>query len=330
MASSIKSNQRICTALGCALVTTLANLGALAQSYPVKPIRVIVPVGVGGPPDIAGRMLAQKMSENLGQPLVIENRLGAGGTIGGQVVVKAAPDGYTLMMGSGSSLVIGPTLFPAAAYSPTKSFSPISLVSHQPFVFGVASSLKTDTLRDFIVLVRANPGKYNYGSTLTGSPPNMSGEWFKRKTGLDLVHIPFGGSAKAVTAMAAGDAHLYIEVAPVFLAQVSAGRIKILATASAKRSPFMPEVPTTAEAGLPDYEIGSWNALLGPLALPRALVTRLNTEVHKAMASKELQEGFAKAFFEIQLSTPEELGKFMASELEKWSRLIADAGIKAN
>ncbi len=158
----------------------------------------------------------------------------------------------------------------------------------------------------------------------------MSGEWFKRKTGVDLVHIPFGGSAKAVIALAVGDAHLYIEVAPVFLSQVNAGRVRILATASAKRSPFLPDVPTTNEAGLPDFEIGSWNALLGPAALPGAIVTRLNTEVHKAMATKELQEGFAKAFFEIQLSSPEELSRFMASELDKWGRLIVDAGIKAN
>ena len=330
MARNAKLNGCLPAAMGFAMIVTATSLGAFAQAYPVKPIRVVVPVGVGGPPDIAGRMLMQKMSESLGQAMVIENRLGAGGTIGGQVVVKSAPDGYTLMMGSGSSLVIGPTLFPAAAYSPAKSFAPISLVSHQPFVFGVPTSLKADTLRDFIALAKANPAKYNYGSTLTGSPPNMAGEWFKRKTGVDLVHIPFGGSAKAVTAMVAGDAHLYIEVAPVFLAQVSAGRIKLLATASAKRSPFMPEVPTTSEAGLPDFEIGSWNAVVAPAGMPGAIVMRLNAEVHKAMASKELQEGFTKAFFEIQLSSPEELGRFMASELEKWSRLIIDAGIKAN
>lgn len=313
-----------------AIAISLPDKDAHAQTYPSKPIRVIVPVGIGGPPDIAGRMLAQKVSESLGQPMVIENRVGAGGTIGGQVVVKSAPDGYTLLMGSGSSLVIGPTLFPAAAYSPTKSFSPISLVSHQPFVFAVPTILKTDTLREFIALVKANPAKYNYASSLTGSPPNMMGEWFKRKTGLDLVHIPFGGSAKAVTAMAAGDAQLYIEVAPVFLSQVQAGRIKILATASAKRSPFLTDVPTTGEAGLPDFEIGSWNALVGPLGMPAEIVTRLNAEVRKAISTKELQEGFARAFFEIQLSSPEELGRFMAGELEKWGRLINETGIKAN
>ena len=313
-----------------AIAISLPDKDAHAQTYPSKPIRVIVPVGIGGPPDIAGRMLAQKMSESLGQPMVIENRVGAGGTIGGQVVVKSAPDGYTLLMGSGSSLVIGPTLFPAAAYSPTKSFSPISLVSHQPFVFAVPTILKTDTLREFIALVKANPAKYNYASSLTGSPPNMMGEWFKRKTGLDLVHIPFGGSAKAVTAMAAGDAQLYIEVAPVFLSQVQAGRIKILATASAKRSPFLTDVPTTGEAGLPDFEIGSWNALVGPLGMPAEIVTRLNAEVRKAISTKELQEGFARAFFEVQLSSPEELSRFMAGELEKWGRLINETGIKAN
>ncbi len=322
--------EKLLVAAGWALALSVMGQQSSAQTYPSKPIRVIVPVGIGGPPDIAGRMLAQKMSESMGQPLVVENRLGAGGTIGGQVVVKSAPDGYTLLMGSGSSLVIGPTLFPAAAYSPTKSFSPISLVSHQPFVFAVPTILKTDTLREFIALVKANPAKYNYASTLTGSPPNMMGEWFKRKTGLDLVHIPFGGSAKAVTAMAAGDAQLYIEVAPVFLSQVQAGRIKILATASAKRSPFLADVPTTSEAGLPDFEIGSWNALLGPLGMPAEIVTRLSAEVRKAISTKELQDGFARAFFEVQLSSPEELSRFMAGELEKWSRLINETGIKAN
>ncbi len=303
---------------------------SLAQSYPSKPIKLVVPLGVGAPPDISGRLLAQKMSENMAQAIVVENRSGAGGTVGALVVAKSAPDGYTLLMGSGSSLVLGPALFLNAGYSPSSSFAPISLVSAQPFIIVVPASLKVDTLQQFITLVKASPGKYNYGTPQTGSPPFMAAELFSRIAGLKMVHVPFGNIPKAAMALVAGDAQLNIEVAPVFMAQIRAGVLKPLATTAAKRTPFLPDVPTTAEAGVPNLEIGTWGAIVAPAGTPGAIIQRLNQEIVKAAASKEVQEGFTRQMFEVLTSTPEELAKHIAAENAKWGKLIADTGIKPN
>ena len=307
-----------------------ANRDSLAQAYPSKPLKLIVPLGVGAPPDVSGRLLAQRMAESMGQAVVVENRGGAGGTVGGGTVAKSAPDGYTLLMGSSSSLVIGPTLFPASGYDSTKVFAPISLVANQPFIFAVPAALRVDNLRDFIALVKANPGTFNYGSPQTGSPPNMSGELFMRITGTRMVHVAFGSIPNVVLAMVRGDAQFNIEVAPVFMSQIRAGTIKALATAGARRSPFLPEVPTTAEAGLADFEIGSWSGMVAPAGTPATIVKRLNAEIHKAVASKEVQDGFLKQMAEVQLSTPEEMAQHIAGESAKWTRVIIDAGIRAN
>lgn len=316
------------------LLGLIAWVGAsselLAQAYPSKPLKLIVPLGVGSPPDVTGRMLAQKMSENIGQPIVVENRSGAGGTVGGAAVAKSPPDGYTLLMGSGSSLVLGPAFYPNAGYSATQSFAPVSLVSQQPFILAVTSSLMVDNLREFITLIKANPGKFNYGSPQTASPPFMAAELLSRTAGLQMVHVPFGSLAKVVMAMVSGDAQFYIEVAPVFMSQIRAGTVKAIATASAKRSPFLPDVPTTAEAGLPNFETGTWGGVVAPAGTPATVISRLNQEVHKAMSAKDIQEGFTKQMFEIQTGTPEDLARHIVAENAKWTKLIADSGIKPN
>ncbi len=303
----------------------------LAQSYPSKPIKLVVPLSVGLPPDITARLLAQKMSENMAQAIVVENRPGAGSTVGALVVAKSAPDGYTLLMGTGASLVLGPALFLNAGYSPSSSFAPVSLVSAQPFIIVVPASLKVDTLQQFITLVKANPGKYNYASPGTGGgPPFMAAELFTRMAGLKMVHVPFGASAKATIALVAGNAHLYIDAVPVFIAQIRAGTLKPLATTAAQRTPFLPDVPTTAEAGVPNLEIGTWGAIVAPAGTPGAIIQRLNQEIVKAAASKEMQEGFTRLMATLQTSTPEELAKHIAAENAKWGKLIADTGIKPN
>ena len=325
--TAARTDLRLTTMLAI-LVVLGANMETLAQGFPSKPLRLVVPLGVGSPPDVTGRMLAQKMSENIGQPIVVDNRSGAGGTVGGAAVAKSPPDGYTLLMGSGSSLVLGPAFFPNAGYSATQSFAPVSLVSQQPFILAVTSSLMVDNLREFIALVKANPGKFNYGSPQTASPPFMAAELLSRTAGLQMVHVPFGSIAKVVMAMASGDAQFYIEVAPVFMSQIRAGTVKAIATASAKRTPFLPDIPTTAEAGLPNFETGTWGGLVAPAGTPGTIISRLNQEVHKAMSSKEIQEGFTKQMFEIQTGTPEDLARHIAAENAKWTKLIADTGIK--
>jgi tripartite-type tricarboxylate transporter receptor subunit TctC len=303
---------------------------AQAQGYPAKPIRIIVPLGPGAPPDVTARLVGGKISESIGQPVVVENRSGAGGTVGGRAAATSAPDGYTLLMGSSSSLVFGPILFSNAGYVSTKSFSPISQVSNQPFIIAVPTSLKVETLAQFIALIKANPGKYNYATPQNGSPPHMSAELLSRATGISMVHVPFGGIPKGVLALVAGDAHLNIEVVPAFISQIKAGSIRALATAGARRTPFLPDVPTAAEAGVPGFEVGSWSSVVGPLGLPAPIVLRLNQEIHKAMATKDVQDGFSKQMAEIVVGTPEDLGRHIASENVKWSKVIADAGIKAD
>lgn len=312
-----------------AVLAAAAVGNAFSQGYPARPIKLVVPLGIGSPPDITGRMLAQKMSENMGQPIVVENRSGAGGTLGGAQVAKSAPDGHTLLMGSGSSLVLGPAFFPGA-YVATRDFAPVSLISNQPFILAVSASLMVDSLQQFIALVKANPGKFNYGSPQTGSPPFMAAELLSRTEGLKMVHVPFGGIPKVVLAMVSGDAHFYIEVAPAFMAQIRAGTVRPLATASAKRTQFLPDIPTTAEAGLPGFETGTWGGMVAPAGTPAPVIQRLNQEVHKAMAARDVQEGFTKQMFEILTSTPEDLARHIAAENAKWTRLIAETGIKPN
>lgn len=304
--------------------------GSIAQGYPNKPIRIVVPLGPGAPPDVTARLVGQKMSESLGQAIVVENRSGAGGTVGGRAVATSTPDGYTLLMGSSSSLIFGPILFKEAGYVPTKSFSPISQVSNQPFIVAVPASLMVDTLQQFIALIKANPGKYNYATPQNGSPPHMSAELLSRATGISMVQVPFGSIPKGVLALVAGDAHLNIEVVPAFISQIRAGTIKPLAAANSRRTPFLPDVPTTAEAGVPGLEIGSWSSVVGPAGMAAPVVARLNTEIHKAMATRDIQDGFNKQMAEIVIGSPEELAKHIASEFAKWSKLISDAGIKAD
>jgi tripartite-type tricarboxylate transporter receptor subunit TctC len=318
--------------VGLVVCGVLAGSGQLAhaQGYPAKPIRIIVPLGPGAPPDVSARLVGGKIAESIGQPVVVENRSGAGGTVGGRATATATADGYTLLMGSSSSLVLGPILFSNAGYVPTKSFSPISQVSNQPFIIVAPTSLKVETLGQFITLIKVSPGKYNYATPQNGSPPHIAIEMLSRATGLSMVQVPFGSIPKAVLALVAGDAHLNIEVVPVFISQIRAGTVRPLATAGAKRTAFLPDVPTAAEAGVPGFEVGSWSSVVGPAGLPGPIVTRLNQEIHKAMATRDVQDGFTKQMAEIVVGTPEDLGRHIASEFAKWSKLIAEAGIKAD
>ncbi len=314
--------------LGAILLLVFVTSPAFSQAYPSKLVRVIVPLGPGAPPDVAARIVAQKMAESIGQPIVIENRSGAGGTIGGLAAAKSAPDGYTLFMGSITSLAMGPALFANSGFDPVNMFAPISLVSNAPSVVVVHPSLGVSTLAQLIALVKANPGKYNYGSPGNGSLPHISTELLLHSAGLKMVHIPFGTSAKSALALLNGDAVLFVEVLSAFGGNIQAGKLKALAVASSKRLPQLPDVPTAAEAGIADFEAGTWSGLLAPAGTPAPIVQRLNAEVLKSLATPEVQQFFAKQFAEAQGSTPAQFGQFMAAESAKWSRIIALSGAK--
>jgi tripartite-type tricarboxylate transporter receptor subunit TctC len=313
----------------CLAAGLLAPSGAvLAQTYPAKPIRVIMPTAPGSPPDHALRVLATRMAEGIGQPVIVENRGGAGGTLGAAVAAKAAPDGYTLMMGSPTSLSIGPAMFPSAGIDPVKMFAPISQVAVAPSVISVPVSLPVNTLQEFAKLIRSNPGKYNYASPAAGSPPHISTALFLRTLDLNMVHVPFGDPAKAVVAVLNGDAHLFIETLASIRPQVRAGKMKLLAVAASKRSPFEPDLPTVAETGLPSFESGTWSGLLAPVGTPPAIIGRLNAETHKAADTKELRAVMEQQGGEVQWGTPEQFGRLIAEEAVKWAKAVALSGAK--
>jgi tripartite-type tricarboxylate transporter receptor subunit TctC len=301
---------------------------AMAQAYPTKPIRVVIPLAAGSPPEYALRVLATEMGRNLGQPLVIENRGGAGGTIGASAVAKSAPDGYTMLYGSITSLAIGPSVFRSAGIDPVKVFAPVSQVAAAPSVIGIPTTLEAKTLKEFIALLTANPGKYNYGSPGPASPPHVSGALFAAMAGVDMVHVAFGSPANVITAISRGEAHMFIETMNSIGPQVKAGKMRVLAVAAPKRSATSPDIPTAEEAGLPGFESGTWSGLLAPAGTPPAIVQRLNAETRKGADTKELREVMAQQGGEVVTGTPEEFARLIASESQKWAKAVALAGVK--
>jgi tripartite-type tricarboxylate transporter receptor subunit TctC len=312
----------------CAFFLATGAAGAAAQAYPTKPIRVIIPLAAGSPPEAALRVLAQKMTESMGQPLVIENRGGAGGTIGAGAAAKSPADGYTTLFGSITSLAIGPALFKSAGIDPVKMFAPISQVAVAPSVVAIPVTLDAATLKDFIALVKANPGKYNYGSPGAGSPPHISGALFAATAGVDMVHVPFGSPANVITAVLRGEAHMFIETLGSIGPQMKAGKMRVLAVAASKRSPFVPDVPTAAEAGLGDFESGTWSGLLAPAGTPAPVIQRLNAETRRAAGADELRNVMAQQGGEVVTGSPEDFARLIAQESVKWSRALAIAGVK--
>jgi tripartite-type tricarboxylate transporter receptor subunit TctC len=314
--------------VACAFFLATAAAGAAAQAYPSKPIRVIIPLAAGSPPEAALRVLAQKMGESLGQPLVVENRGGAGGTLGAAAAAKSAPDGYTLFNGSITSLAIGPALFKSAGIDPMKLFAPISQVAVAPSVIAIPVTLEATTLKEFIALVKANPGKYNYGSPGAGSPPHISGALFAATAGVEMVHVPFGSPANVITAVLRGEAHMFIETLGSIGPQMKAGKMRVLAVAATKRSPYVPDVPTVAEAGLAEFESGTWSGLLAPAGTPAPIIQRLNSEVRRGADVKELHNVMAQQGGEVVTGSPEDFARLIAQESVKWARALAIAGVK--
>ncbi len=321
---------------GCALALAGAVLlsswsaWSQAQNYPAKPIKIIVPIAIGGPPDIAARLVAQKMAEGLGQPLIVENRPGAGGTIGGLAAAKATPDGYTLLVGSVTSLALGPFLFPGAGFDPVKLLIPVGLFNVTPSVIVIHSSIEAKTLQEFIALAKAKPGYFNYGGPTAASPPYISGAQFASMAGIDIVGVPFGDPARAVNAILNGDSHMTIETMGFLAPHIKAGKLRPLAVAGSRRLSILPDVPTTAEAGLPGFESGTWSGFEAPARTPAAVVQRLNEELHKVVAVKEIRDFFTQQGGEAYASTPEEFGRLIADEAVKWAKYAAIAGAKPN
>jgi tripartite-type tricarboxylate transporter receptor subunit TctC len=291
-------------------------------------VRIIVPFAPAGPTDVFARLLVQKLSQNLGQQFYIENQVGAGGNIGMGNAARAAPDGYTIVFVS-TSYIVNPSLYAKIPYDPFKDFAPVTLAAVSPNVLTVHPSIPARTVKELIAEIKANPGKYSFASAGLGTTPHLSGELFKLSQGLDLVHVPFNGSAPAIQSALAGHTPIAFTVVTPVVPQVKEGKLRALAVTTPRRSPALPEVPTLAEAGLPDQEADTMQGILVPAGTPKAIIDLLHGEIVKVMALPDVKERMAVLGFEPVANTPEEFAVRIKAEIPKWGKVIRDANIKA-
>jgi tripartite-type tricarboxylate transporter receptor subunit TctC len=310
------------------LLLSLTAALSHAADYPTKSVRLIVPFPPGGPNDILGRVLAQKLAEQLRYQVVVDNRGGAGGIIGAELGARAAPDGYTLLFGGTASLSINPGLHKQLAYDPIKDFTAVSLVGTAPSMLIAHPGVPIRTVRDLIQLAREKPGQLNFASAGIGTPPHLAGELFKSMAGVDIVHVPYKGGGPALTDLLAGQVGLYFSGISSALPFVKEGKLRGIAVTSAKRTAVVPDMPTIAESGLPGYEVGNWYAIVAPAATPAAVIARVNAEVNKALIVPEVRKRFIELAADPVGSTPAELAAYIRSEIAKWARVIKMAGIK--
>jgi len=301
---------------------------ASAQSYPTRPIRLIVPYPAGGPTDFVGRTVAQKLTETLGQQVVVDNRAGASAMIGHELGAKATPDGYTLLFATGGGMVIAPLAVAKPAYDAAKDFAAVSLLVISPQIIVAHPSFPANTMKELIAAAKAKPGAYNFASVGTGSPNHLGGELVKAMAGIDVVHVPYKGTAPAIADLVAGQTQFMFNSMPSVLGLVKAGKLKLIATGGSKRSPIIPDVPTVAET-LPGFEVVTWYGIAGPAKLPRDIVSRLNREIVAIVAQPDVQKRFTEQGLEPQSSTPEEFLAFMQREAEKWRKVAQRAGVTA-
>ena len=302
---------------------------ALADTYPSKPIRLVVTFPAAGAPDILARLFADKAQ--LGQPVVIDNVPGAGGAIGAEKVARAAPDGYTLLMGHIGTLAVNPSLYPKLPYSPLKDFTPVAWVANVPNVLVLHPSTPASTMKDFVAYAKANPGRLNYGSGGNGSAANLATEYLKLRASISLVHIPYRGTAPAVTDLVAGQTQVLFTGVPAVIGQVRSGQLKALAVSGKQRVEALPEVPTVNEAlGLKDFEADQWYGVVAPTGTPADTVAKLNQAINAALNSAELRKRLNAEGAVANPTSPEAFGKYIAAEIERWRPVIASGRVKAD
>lgn len=301
---------------------------ALAQAYPAKPIRLMVPFPPGGSTDIVARIVAQKLSAQLGQPLVIENRGGAGGTLGTAVVAKAPPDGYQLVVGTTSTHVVAPSVYQKLEYDPVKDFAPISLMAVTPYLLVVNPNVPAKSLKELVALMKAEPGKLNYASAGVGSTTHLAMEMLKGASQTYALHIPYNGNGPAGTAVIAGQVEILFGSLPAVLPHAKSGRVRALAVGTPKRSPSLPDVPSVAESGYPGFDASLWLALMAPAGTPATVIERLNKEVTAAVSARDTAETLDKNGAEPLTSTPAELAAIIKDGVAKYAKVVKEAGVK--
>ena len=310
-----------------AAVCTMSGI-ASAQTYPGKPIRIIVGFAAGGPADVMARLVGQRMASLLAQSIVIDNRPGAGGTIGARAVAEADPDGYTLLLGNTSTLVIGPLIHKNVNYDPVRGFAPIASLGTTSNLLIVPPALPVTSVRELIALARSSPGKLNYSSAGIGTPPHLIGEMFKQRLGLEVVHVPYKGGGPSVQAVVAGETQFSFENPASSLALAQAGTVRALATTSETRNPQTPDLPTMIEAGVPDFTSVSFTAVVAPAGTPTAIVQRLNAAINESLKSPEVASALVKLNVDARPATPEEFAAFVARERAKWAMVVKAAGVQ--
>ena len=316
--------------LALAIFALAGTVQAQANDYPAKPIRLVVPAAPGGGADFLARIVGVKLGELVGQSVVVENRAGASGTIAADGTAKSAGDGYTVLMGQSTSIVIAPQLNPKLPYDTLRDLKPVTLVAEVPNVMVVHPSVPANTVKDLIALAKAKPDMLNFGSSGNGAPSHLAGEMFKSATGTRLVHVPYKGAGPAVNALLAGEIQVMFAPIVAVLPQVKAGRLRALGVTSGKRSAAAPDLPTLAESGLTGYEISSWFGLFVPASTPAAVVDKLFKETNRVLKSPDVLERFAKEGAEPVGSTPADFNNYVRAEFVKYSKVIKDNGIKAD
>ena len=324
-----RTQERHKNRLSFALLLLIAMGAAAAQSYPTHPVRMIVPYAAGGASDVTARIVAAGLSERLKQQIVVENRTGAGGAIGAEAAAKAAPDGYTLLLGSASEIVMLPVVA-RIPFDPMRDFAPVAMVSDIALVLAVHPSLAAQSVQELIALAKSKPGAINYGSAGIGATSHLAMAMFNAMTGTQMVHVPYKGSVPATADLVAGHLQVGTPTLPAALPYVKSGQLRVLAVTSARRWPTLPDVPTLAESGVPGYEMTLWTGLMAPAGTPQDVVTQLHRETVEVLAMPQVREAIGRQGGEINTGGPAEFGALIKADLAKWKRVVKEADIKVD
>ena len=313
-----------------AVLAIVASGSAIAQGYPTKAIRLIVPFAAGGTGDVLARLIAPKLGESLGQPVVIDFKPGAGTTLGTDLTAKSAPDGYTILLSASTTMSINASLYSKLPYDTLKDLAPVTLLASIPNMLVANPALPANSVQELIALAKSKPGKLNYASPGSGTTPHLAGELFKTMAGVDMVHIPYKGAGPAITDVLGGHVPMMFDNIPSVKPQVTSGKMKAIAVTSAKRSSAMPDVPTFAESGLSGFEANSWWAILAPAGTPREILARLNSELLKILQSSYIKERFASVGADPAGSTPDEAAAHIKGEIVKWAAIVKASGARVD
>lgn len=314
----------------CAVVSNIVGAQNRIDNYPNRPVRWIVPFAPSGPTDLMSRAVAEKLAQRLGQQFVVDNRAGAGGNIGAELVANSAADGYTLMIGHVGTHAINATLYPKLAFDPERDFTPITLIATLPLALVVHPAVPAKDVKELIAHAKTHPGQLNFASAGNGGPTHLTGELLKTSAGIDIVHVPYKGNAAALLDLSAGRVQMMFSNLLTSMPHVRAGKLRAIGISSPQRTPQAPELPTIAESGLRGFSAVPWYGVLGPAGMPRPIVDKLSSEIARGVAQPDIKERFVAQGIDMQTSTPEQFGALIKSEVVKWRKVVRDAGAKVD